>query len=332
MKKRIKDIFKLAIFLSLGIFIVWYLLKDPQQRALILKNTKEVMLGYRWVYLVICMFIGFLSVVLRGLRSVLMIEPLGYKISKINSYHAVMIGYFANFLFPRLGEVLRCSVLQKQEKVPFQKSFGTVITERVIDMLLFGVLFLIALVLESEKLLPYIKENVSFSGTGKYILLGGMVGITVLVYVFRKKINSLSIYQKAVKIGKEFWAGLISIKDLKKPFRFVLYSLLIWVCYYFMFYIATFAFPDLAVLGTKGVLLASLSCLVIGTIGFATPIPGGIGVYSFLVYKALSLYEIPEGLGMTVGFDIWAAETLMYLALGLTSVLMLLYKKEKTKA
>jgi uncharacterized protein (TIRG00374 family) len=275
------------------------------------------------------MFIGFLSVVFRGLRSVLMIEPLGYKISKINSYHAAMIAYLANFLFPRLGEVLRCSVIQKQEKVPFQKTLGTVTTERMIDTMLFGILFLAALALETEKLLPYVAENVSLTGSGKYILFGGIAAVAVLGYFFRKKIYRLSIYRKIIKILKGFWEGLISIKDLKKPFLFAAYSLLIWVCYYLMFYVAVFAFPDLAVLGSKGLILATLSCLVIGTIGFATPIPGGIGVYPFLVYKALTLYGIADELGKTIGYVVWTAESIMYIVLGLVSLLLISLKKRK---
>jgi len=335
MKKYGKDILKLVIFLSLGGFFMWLLLKNPEQRATILTRTTEIMQNNLWMYLILCMFIGFLSVVFRGLRSVLMIEPLGYKVTKINSYHAAMIGYLANFAFPRLGEVLRCTILQKYEKVPFQKSLGTVITERVIDMILFGVLFLIALGLESKKLLFFMEENMSltvmFSGMGKLVVFGLIVGIFILILLFRKKILKWAIYQKIRKFLKGFWDGLISIKDLKKPFLFVVYSLLIWVCYYLMFYVCTFAFPDLAVLGTKGVILASLACVVIGTLGFATPIPGGVGVYPILISKAFVLYGIDENLGGAIGTIIWTTETLMYVVLGLVSVLIILRKKDKIK-
>jgi len=202
MKKYAKDILKLVLFLSLGVFFVWFSIKDlsGEQRSMILTNAKEVMHDNRWIYLIMCMFIGFLSVVFRGLRSVLMIEPLGHKVSKTNSYHAAMIGYLANLAFPRLGEILRCTVLQKYEKVPFQKSLGTVITERIIDVLIFGILFLVALGLESEKLLSvFADSNVlekmvgMFTGTGKYITFGVVAGLAVLVYLFRKKISNLSI-------------------------------------------------------------------------------------------------------------------------------------------
>jgi len=338
MKKHIKDSLKFVLFLSVGIFFIWFSLKDlsVEERFDILTYAKEA-IHNGWIYLVLCMFIGFLSVVFRGLRSVLMIEPLGHKISKTNSYHAAMIGYFANLAFPRLGEVLRCTILQKYEKVPFQKSLGTVITERIIDTLLFGVLFLVALVLESEKLVSIFVENnvggkiiTMASGAGKYIAVGGIVGLIVLLYVFRKKIAKWIIYKKVIKILSGFWEGLVSIKDLKHPFLFIVYSLLIWLCYYLMFYICTFAFPFLTTLGIKSVLLASLSCVVIGTLGFVVA-QGGLGVYPMLVYIALHLYGISETGSKSIGWVVWSTETLMYIVLGLASLLIISFKKDKTK-
>ena len=338
MKKYAKDILKLVLFLSLGVFFVWFSLKDlsPEQRSMILTNAKEVMHDNRWIYLIICVFIGFLSVLFRGLRSVLMIEPLGHKVSKTNSYHAVMIGYLANLAFPRLGELLRCSILQKYEKVPFQKSLGTVITERIIDIIIFGIMLLIALGLESERLFSILENsNVSekvmamLSGSGKYIILGAMAAVVILIYALRKKISNLSIYQKVVKILKGFWAGLVSIKDLKNPFLFVVYSVLIWICFFLMFYVCTFAFPSLMALWAKTVILASLACVVVGTLGFIVA-QGGLGAYPLLVSMVLLLYGISEESGLAIGWVVWTTETIMYLVLGLISLLMLLFSKSKT--
>jgi uncharacterized protein (TIRG00374 family) len=337
MKKYGKDILKLILFLSIGIFFIWYSLKDlsGEQRSMIMTNAKEVLQDNRWVYLLLCMFIGFLSVVFRGLRSTLMIEPLGYKVSKINSYHATMVGYFANLAFPRLGEVLRCTLLQKYGKVPFQKALGTVITERIIDVLIFGIFFLITLQLESDKILSIFSENNAserissfFTGTGKYIVMGVVVAIIILVYALRKRIAGLSIYQKIIKILTGFWHGLVSIKDLKRPFLFILYSLSIWLCFYLMFYVCTFAFPDIMTMGTKEIMLASLSCVVVGTLGFVIA-QGGLGAYPLLVSIVLSFYGIAEESGLAIGWVIWTTESLMYCTLGLVSMLLLSLKKDK---
>ena len=367
MKKYGKDIVKLVLFLSLGVFFVWFSLKDlsAEQRSTILTNAKDVMHDNRWIYLIICMFIGFLSVVFRGLRSVLMIDPMGYKVSKTNSYHAAMIGYLANFVFPRLGEVLRCTVLQKYEKVPFQKSLGTVITERIIDVLFFGILLLLAVVLDFNNLLQSLIEiknlpkqgdgslwETVMSGTGKYIIIGLLVVAIVLVCILRKKILKWSVYQKIVKIIKGFRDGTISIKDfkkpflslwysfrdgllsikkLKKPFLFVVYSLLIWVCYYLMFYICTFAFPFLTVLDAKMILLASLICVVIGTVGVSIT-QGGLGIFPLFVAIVLQQYEVVYENGISVGWVTWSTETLMYIVLGLISILVISLKKGKKTA
>ena len=340
MKKYVKDILKLIIFLSLGVFFIWLSVKNlsAEQRSMILTHAKEVMHDNRWIYLILCVLVGFLSVVFRGLRSVLMIEPMGYKVSKANSYHAAMVGYLANFAFPRLGEVLRCTILQQYEKVPFQKSLGTVITERIIDVVLAGLLFLLALCLESEKLISVFSgSDISdklialFSGTGKYIVLGITLLVIIIIYALRKKIVNLSIFQKIVKIIKGFWEGLVSIKDLQKPFLFVLYSIAIWLCFFLMFYICTFAFPDMIALGGKQMLLASLSCLVIGAVGFVVA-QGGLGAYPLLVSMVLLLYGISEESGLAVGWVVWTTESAMYLILGLVSLLLLSFQKNKKTA
>jgi uncharacterized protein (TIRG00374 family) len=336
-KKYGKDILKLIVFLSIGIFFVWYSLKDlsDEQLNTVIVNIKDVLRDKRWIYLLLCMFIGFLSVVFRGLRSVLMIEPLGHKVSNINSYHATMIGYFANLAFPRLGEVLRCTVLQRYEKVPFQKTLGTVITERIIDVMIFAIFFLITLQIESDKIVSIFSDsdalkNVGnlFLGNGKYLVIGVMAGIIALIYIFRKGIAKLSITKKIIKVCIGFWHGLISIKDLKHPFLFILYSLLIWLCFYLMFYICTFAFPDIMVFGTKEIMLASLTCVVVGTVGFVVA-QGGLGAYPLLVSVVLLLYGIPEEMGLAIGWVIWTTESLMYSILGLVSLLLLSFKKNK---
>ena len=337
MKKYIKDILKLILFLSLGFFFIWISVKDlsDEQISTIIVNAKEVMHDNKWVYLLLCVFVGFLSVVFRGLRSVLMIDPLGYKVSKTNSYHATMVGYLANLAFPRLGEVLRCTILQQYEKVPFQKSLGTVITERIIDVILAGLLFFVALGFESEKLISiFSQSNISeklmamVSGTGKYILLGVFLCICIIIYALRKKIAKLSIYQKIIKIIKGFWEGLISIRKMQRPFLFILYSFCIWACFYLMFYVCTFAFPEMLALGVKPVLLASLSCVVIGTVGFIVA-QGGLGAYPLLVSIVLLMYGIPEESGLAIGWVVWTTESAMYLGLGLISLLLLSLKKNK---
>jgi uncharacterized protein (TIRG00374 family) len=338
MKKYGKDSLKLILFLALGIFFVWYSLKDlsTQQRSMILVYAKDVGQGYRWIYLALCAFIGFLSVVFRGLRSVLMIEPLGYKPSKLNSYHAVMIAYLANFAFPRLGELLRCSILQRYEKVPFQKSLGTVITERVIDMLIFGS-FILLLIFTSDKLASLFSENtitdrilLMLTGAGKYIVAISLLAMLLIAFFLRNIITELPLFKKFSAILKGFRDGLLSIKYIKKQGLFLMYSFLIWLCYYLMFYVCTFAFTELLPdsLNMGDIFSASLLCVAVGSLGFMIA-QGGLGAYPLLVSSALLLYGVPEEAGLAMGWVIWTTESLMYIVLGLLSLLLLSFQKDR---
>ncbi|MCL2132042.1 MAG: flippase-like domain-containing protein [Lentimicrobiaceae bacterium] len=332
--KKYKDILKLVLFLSLGIFFVWFSVKDlsPEQRSDMVSNAVGALHGSNWILLVLCLLVCFLSVVFRALRSVLMIEPLGYKISKTNSYHSVTICYLANLAFPRLGEILRSTILQQYEKVPIEKSFGTIVTERIIDMLIFTLLLVGAFFLESDKLLRIFTENNAYekiatmlSGTGKYITAGIILFIVLLVYVFRKKIVSNALVQKIVKILKGFWEGLVSVRKVRKPWLFVFYSVMIWACYYFAFYICVFMFPSLMVLGSVA-LTATLTCVAVGAIGFMVS-QGGLGAYPLLVASVLLLYGIKTEEGLAIGWVVWSIETVLYLALGVVSLIVLSVQK-----
>ena len=336
MNKRIKDILKLVIFLALGVFFVWWSIKDldNEQRSSILSNAMSALKGNNWIFLTIGLIICFLSVVFRALRSVLMIEPLGHKISKANAYHGVTICYLANLAFPRLGEVLRCTVLQQYEKIPFQKSFGTIVTERIIDMFFLLSLLVGAFFLESDKLLQIFTDNNGYdkveaivSGTGKYIAIGIFLLLALLVYVFRKKIASIPILQKIIKIVKGFGEGLLSVRKVRSPLLFIFYSVMIWVCYYFAFYVCIFIFPSLTALGSTA-FAASLTCLAIGAIGFLVA-QGGLGAYPWLISIVLVLYGIKAEEGLAIGWVVWTIETGLYLLAGLVSLVVLAIKKNR---
>lgn len=328
MSDKGKKFIQLFIFLSLGIFFIWISLKDldAEQRTNIIENIKGVAIDNRWVFLVISAAIGFISVIFRAFRSIILLEPLGYKVSKINSYHSVMICYIANIAFPRLGEILRCTFIQRYEKVPFQKTFGTVVTERIIDMLSFGLIFLVALVFNTEKILSLFQNNTKttdasfFSNNLLLMLLSVFIVLFILFFVFRKSIVEWKIYYKTKKIILGFWSGLISVIKLKKPFLFVFYTFMIWVCYFFMFYVAVFAFPEIVAMGNQ-LWMATLSCVVIGTIGFIVS-QGGLGAYPLLISAVLLLYGINKEIGLAAGWVIWTTETLLYVVGGIISLII----------
>ncbi len=336
MKNKIKSIVKLVLFLALGVFFVWFSVKDltMEQRAEIWQNVKSIFIHHKWGWLLLCAVIGYISVWIRGLRSVLMINPLGYKVRSTTAYHSVCICYLANMAIPRLGEILRCTVLQKYDKVPFQKSLGTVVTERVIDVIICGMMFVAALLLESDKIMQIFIDNhvganiiSMLSGGGKYIALLVVLVCVVVIYVLRKRIVAFSWVQKIKQVLLGFWEGMLSIKKLQHPILFIIYSLLIWVCYYLMFFMALFAFPEVMSLGAN-VLLLSLSAVVIGTVGFVVA-QGGLGAYPWLVSVVMALYGISAEVGLAVGWVVWSVESLVYLFIGLVSLIIISLKKQQ---
>jgi uncharacterized protein (TIRG00374 family) len=333
MGEKTKKILKLILFLGLGAFFIWFSIKDltPEQRNSILTDMKGVFTGYRWLFLILGMVLGVISVYLRGLRAIILLEPMGYKVSRSNAYHSVMICYIANVAVPRLGELLRCTYLQRYEKVPFQKNLGTVITERIVDMLLLGLLFVVAIFAEADKLVPlfgldHFGEKFAHFSFGKWIVFILATAAAILLLVaLGKLLKKTKFMQKIKDVLLGFWQGILSITKLKRPGWFVIHSILIWICWYFMFMIGSFAFPEMQHLGNP-IWAATLSSVVVGTFGFVIA-QGGLGAYPLLVSQVLLLYGVPYETGLAIGWIIWANETFVYVAGGLITLIYTALRK-----
>jgi hypothetical protein len=247
---------------------------------------------YRYVSLAI--FISLLSHLLRALRWQQLLGALHYQPGITRTLSAVMIGYFANFIVPRMGEVSRCGSLTKTAGIPFEKSFGTVITERVVDLLclliLVGLVFFVGWEPIQQNLFP----NIKLPSLPIWITFACLV-IGILIVLWWKKAQVQEFWERfasSSKIGKilDGWiSGIISIKEVNSPVLFVLYTIGIWIAYFANTYILLLAFPASLSLG----LGAGLIVLVMGTFGMATPTQGGIGAYHKLVAAALVFYNIP---------------------------------------
>ena len=204
MNKHLKNIIQLLIFLGLGIFFVWLSIKDlsSEDIAIIKESASQVNNPLSWTFLALSMLAGALSHYFRALRSVLLIEPMNYKIRKSMSFYAVMVCYLSNLALPRLGEVLRCTFLQRYEKVPFQKSLGTIVTERVIDLIIFFTTFVLAIFLNTGVLSNLIINKNTGVSLGEwlndkiasmagnhtlYLLAGGAALLVILIYLIRKQ-------------------------------------------------------------------------------------------------------------------------------------------------
>lgn len=328
MKKNFFVFLRFTFFLGIGIFFIWLFLRNLTQaeRHEIVKALK--MANYWWI--IVAIVLGMLSHWVRAMRWRLLMEPLGYVPRKGNIYMAVLIGYLANLALPRLGEVSRCGILTQYEKIPFNKSFGTVITERAIDMFAFVALFLIMIFTMGKELSAYVNEKIyepfqakfDISGTLDNKLLWMVVAsaavLVILFYFFRRRLKNTRLYLKVNNMVKGFLDGLKSLLIIKKPILFVFYTIAIWVLYLLMAYVVFFSLAE-----TSGLSLeAGLAVLVFGSVGIMI-VQGGIGIYPAIVAETLVLFSITSTTGYAMGWLIWSSQTIMILIAGLFSLLLL---------
>lgn len=333
LRSKIITFITFIFFFALGILIIWLSLRNltPTEKNEIIKSFKTA--NYYWVFLVI--LLGIFSHLLRSLRWILFFEPMGYKPSLKNTFYAIMVGYFANLGFPRLGEVTRCGILTKYEKIPFNKGFGTVITERALDMIVFFLLFFLMIFTQIGTIHDYLDRNVYPKLQGKFsnpffnpLVIFGLIGVilflSVLFLIFRRRIGHSRFYIKIKNQVFGFWEGLKSLGQIRRPVQFVVYTISIWGLYFLMMYLCFKCFPQTSDLS----LGAGLSALVLGSIGIMIT-PGGIGLYPAIVQETLLLYGISNTTGLALGWISWTAQTVMIIVVGGISLLLLSFNKNE---
>jgi glycosyltransferase 2 family protein len=325
---KLKNIIRFSIFLGIGLFFIWIFLRNltADQKQEILNSMGNA--NYWWIGLAIPL--GILSHFTRAMRWKMLIETMGYKPRKSNMFFAVMIGYFANLALPRLGEVSRCTILTKYEDVPFQKSFGTVITERALDMVVFIFLFFLNLAFQAERLSGYIDEKIykplqaklhlsyNLSGAFAIIMIVFIVVFGIIFLVFRKKILANKLYLKVKEIALGFVEGMKSLIKVRNLWLFSFYTFSIWALYLLMAYIVFFSISASSGLGID----AGLAVLVFGSVGFMV-VQGGIGIYPAIVAETLVLYGVASAQGYALGWLIWASQNIIIVLVGIISLLLL---------
>lgn len=258
-----------------------------------------------------------------------LIEPLGYQPRLSSSFNALMFGYAANMVFPRLGEVSRCGALNKSDDVPFEKLIGTVIIERTCDVIMLLVCILLVAVFEFERIggflnahifNPILKTVGSIYILGGLLLLMGIAGIIGYRYLIRKHSNH-PLMSKVLNFIKGLTDGLIAVTQLKRKGLFIFHSVFIWAMYVLMTYVCFFALPETSHLN----LMAGLFIMVIGAIGMTAPVQGGIGVYHLLVSEGIVLYGLTADDGITFATLVHSGQTLLLLVLGGLSMIYLFF-------
>jgi len=320
MKKIALKALKFFAFFALGAFIFWLIYKDQDIERIksVLKNEVK----YFWI--VVSLVVGLLSHISRTFRWGLMIEPIGHKPRFINTFLAVMVGYLMNMAFPRMGEISRCGVLAKYEKISFTKLIGTVVAERLVDMI--SLLILLGVVFFSQfgKMLNFIKQNPEIQDkllaviTSPYLIVGVVI-LFVLFFVFRKTLKHTAIFKKIIEILNNFKEGFISIGSIKRKGLFYFHSIFIWLLYYIMLYSIFFAFDFTSELNP----IAGLTTFVLASFGMVAPVQGGIGAWHFMAIEALSLYGVAIENGIIFAFVAHGSMTVMIIVIGLISMLAL---------
>jgi len=331
--KKLLDLLKYALIFGLSIFMMWYALKGIDFN-LVLKHLKET--NFYWLsFSLLVALSGFLS---RAYRWKMQLVPINANITFTNTYHAMMIGYLANLVLPRMGEVFRCSVLKRSSNIPVQASFGTVITERLIDMVMLLALMGIAFLVEFDRLSAFFfsfindrYHSAQANQTLIYTLVGifivGALALLIILVFFLNNLRENRFFQKVVTLVRGFLEGIFSIAKLKNKAGFTAHTLFVWLTYYLMGYLAFFALPATAGLSP----LAAFSVLVIGSLGMSAPVQGGIGVFHIMVTNTLLLYGVSKEAGMAFALINHTSQTLMVVLLGGISFILNLTKTPQNK-
>ena len=324
-KVKIGTVFQYVIFLGLGLGLVWYSSKDLTDDQI--TQLKASFGQTRFLYMIPVVIALLIAHFTRMLRWKLLMQPLGYLPSNANTFLAVMIGYFFNLLVPRLGEVMKCTVLAKYEKVAPDKLVGTIVAERAVDVVCLLLVIVLMVAIQFDVMGGYtidlFKKLVQQKGGGinwgKLAIILLALGFIIFIsrWVFAKYGHS-GLMLKIKNIGLSIWQGLTSIGKLEKPVLFIAYTFLIWVMYLASIWLGFLAFPAVATLGLK----AAVSILVFGSLGMIAT-QGGIGAYQLAVQKTLLLYGISSVAGLAFGWVLWGAQTIFTLFFGLLSILIL---------
>lgn len=332
----LKTFLTIAISLAVAAVFMWLALRGMEFRKIAGYFAEA---NYFWVFAAAAF--GILAYYFRAVRWNLMLEPLGYKISNSNAFWTISFGYLMNLTIPRSGELARSTALFGVEKVPVNKSFGTIILERVVDLICMGGFLLLTLIFKYEAILSFYryiteeKEKSAESESSNMLLyfIAGAVILSVLLFVLRKKLQQFAVYRKAVDFGKGIFHGLMSIFKLKQKLKFILLSIAIWISYFLAAYLVCFALPE-----TSSFTWADgFYIIVVGTLGMMVPASGGIGAFHLaLKFGIMGLFlsmgkDPAEGgeVGLSYAFISHTMQLVIMIVMGIISIPVLAKARAK---
>lgn len=327
MRKKILSVLKYLVFLGIGLYLVWWQVgkMTDLQKTEFINSLKNM---HYW-YLIPVILLGVLSHVIRAIRWKILIEPMGYKPSTANSFYSVGCGYFANMFVPRAGEILRCTLLSRYEKIPFSKLVGTVIVERIVDLVSYFIIIVITVLIQITTVTDFIKEKLeAISGGEKsmplWLKLSIVAGVILVLFVAGKllfsKFKEHALMDKIKKVVRGLTEGFLTIIKLKRKKAFIAHSIFIWTLYLLQIYVGFSALSQTSHLGIE----AAFSVLSLSTLAMIIS-PGGIGAFPVAVQQVLLIYNMDN---ISFGWLVWGVNTVIILVLGMVCFGILIYSNK----
>ncbi len=319
MKAKLSKIASLFVPLLLGFGLIYY-----QYSTLSVEEISKIKSCFKqanYFYIFLSLIIALFGYWARAYRWKYTLQHLGHNTDFKNDLMSVCVSYFMNLTIPRSGEITRAALLKKYENVPFDKGFGTIVAERIVDLIIFLLFVGLAFVLQFEKLYSFIKEKIAFEKIILYGIIGVILGIIfLLIWIYAE----WAIIKKLKNKLSGLIEGMLSILKMKEKWKYIFFSFFIWFSYLLMFYVTIFALSETSNIGfdivIMGFIFGSLA------VGFTN---GGLGAYPLAIAMIFSLYGISNDIGTAFGWLVWTSQTILTIVLGLISYAFLpLYNKK----
>ncbi|CAN5564259.1 lysylphosphatidylglycerol synthase transmembrane domain-containing protein [soil metagenome] len=334
MRKKTALVLQYIFFLGGGIFLIWWQFHNmtPEQMA----KFKYALAGANYRILIPVIIFALASHISRSLRWKILLEPLGYTPSLFNTFSVTMVGYLANSFVPRLGEILKCTMLGKYEKIPVQKLIGTIVIERIFDFLCYLVFILFTVLIQYKLVGGFVKQEISemvSSNSGIPLWLKAVIAIAIIISAFIllrflfKKFAPATLLRRINNFIQGLREGIASIQKLKKRRLFLMHTLFIWMMYLLQIYLGFSALKDVSHLGLD----AACAVLTLATLAMIVT-PGGIGTFPAAVFLVLNLYNIDHSTGEAFGWLMWGTTTFIVLFFGLICLGALFFTHRKKQA
>jgi uncharacterized membrane protein YbhN (UPF0104 family) len=317
--KQLTTVLKYALLLSISGALMWYAVRGQD-----LSRIGHYIRTANYFWLSITMVLSVLGYFSRAFRWQMQLKASQTPAPYWRVYHAMMVGYLANLVLPRMGEVIRCSVLRRTDGVPVQVALGTVVTERVIDVLVLLCLVGGTLLLDFKTFWAFVNDKIlagradTIARNPTPLVIAAIIALVLLAGVgfalFRnlEKLRQNALFNKAITFVKGLLAGLFSVLKLENKWLFIAHTLFTWGVYYLMDYLAFFCFPETYNLDMR----AGLAVLTFGAFGMAAPVAGGIGPFHVMVQGILMAYGISKEAGIAYALVVHGAQTLLVVVLG----------------